>query len=117
MAGSPSGSGGHVSAASFAPRPVAPGGLPGPSLVCPRGSAAAGEPAVLGQHVPELPARGDAELGEHGAQVPFDRARADEQMGADLRVGQDVAGEPGDLLLLRRELASRLGTALAYLLA
>src|SRR6201999_2471469 len=27
-----------------------------------------------------------------------------------------VAGEPGDLLLLWRELASRLGTALAYLL-
>src|SRR6185437_14721875 len=104
----------RVTAASFVPRAVAPVGLPGSSLVCSLGSAA-GESAVLGQYVPELPARGNAELGEHGAQVPFDRARADEQMGADLRVGQAVAGEPGDLLLLRRELAARLGTALAYL--
>jgi hypothetical protein len=41
----------------------------------------------------------DAELGEYLAQVPFDRARAEEQLGADLRVRQAVAGEPGDLLL------------------
>jgi hypothetical protein len=32
--------------------------------------------------------------------VPFDRATADEQPGADLRVGVPVAGKPGDLRFL-----------------
>jgi hypothetical protein len=44
----------------------------------------------------------DAELGIYLAQVPFDRAGGQEQLGADLRVRQAVAGQPGDLLLLRR---------------
>ena len=65
--------------------------------------AGAGEPAVLGRRRAELPARGDTELHEHVVQVPLDRARADKQLRADLWVGQAVAGEPGDLLLLRRE--------------
>src|SRR5580693_5274399 len=80
-------------------------------------SGSSGDPAVLGQRRPELPARGDTELGEHVAQVPLDRARTDEQLRADLRVRQAVAGQPGDLLLLRRELVARVGASLADLLA
>ena len=70
-----------------------------------------GRPAVL----PALCQRGlqlvpgaDAELGEHLGQVPFDGARGQEQLRADLRVRQAVAGQPGDLLLLRGELVARL---------
>ena len=44
----------------------------------------------------------DPELGEHVAQVPLDGARAEEQAGADLGVREPVAGELGDLALLRR---------------
>src|SRR4029077_5473846 len=88
---------------------------PGPSTDSAR--PCAGEPAVLGQRRVELPARGDAELREHVAQVPFDRARADEQLRADLRVRKALAGEPGDLLLLRRQLPARPGAALPRLLA
>jgi hypothetical protein len=36
-------------------------------------------------------------------QVVLDRARADEQLGADLRVGVPVAGQPRNLDLLRRQ--------------
>ena len=51
----------------------------------------------------QLPARADAELGEHLAQVVLDGARADEQLRADLRVRLPVGGEAGDLRLLRRQ--------------
>ena len=44
----------------------------------------------IGQDPVELAAGADAELGEDLAQVVLDRARADEQPGADLRVGQPV---------------------------
>ena len=40
----------------------------------------------------ELAAGGDAELGEDVAEVVLGGARADEQPGADLRVGQPVPG-------------------------
>src|SRR5580693_7920056 len=56
----------------------------------------------------ELSAGADAELGVHLAQVPLDRARADEQLGADLRVGLPLTGEPGDLRLLGGELLAHL---------
>ena len=84
--------------------------LPGPATprsVPHQAEAMASAPA--GQRGPELAAGADPELGEHLAQVPLDGARAEEQLGADLRVRQAVAGEPGDLLLLRRELVARLG--------
>src|SRR5262249_60606810 len=71
----------------------------------------------LEQHRAELPARGDAELGEDLAQVPFNRTWAQEQLRADLRVREPVPGEAGDLFLLRGQLIAGLGTALAHLLA
>jgi hypothetical protein len=40
----------------------------------------------------ELPAGADSELGEHLAQMPFDRARAQEQRRADLGIGLPVTG-------------------------
>src|SRR6185312_13495992 len=59
---------------------------------------------VAGQDAVELAARGDAELGEDLAQVVLDRVCADEQTGADLRIRQPLAGQPGDLRLLGRQL-------------
>src|SRR5512132_675342 len=59
--------------------------------------------------------RVDPELAEDLVQVPLDRARTEEELGTDLRVGEPVAGEPGDLLLLRRELLAPLERALAPL--
>src|SRR5580658_1516895 len=51
-------------------------------------------PRAGGQYPVELAAGADAELGEHVAEVVLGRARADEQPGADLRVGQPVPGQP-----------------------
>jgi hypothetical protein len=56
--------------------------------------------SVAGQHAVELAAGADVGLGEDLAQVVLDRARADEQPGADLRVGRAVPGQPRDLGLL-----------------
>src|SRR5258708_11315964 len=64
------------------------------------GSAWADGARVAGQDVVELAAGGDADLGEDLAQVVLDRARADEQPGADLRVGQPLPRQPRDLGLL-----------------
>src|ERR1700733_8808583 len=72
---------------------------------------------ALPQRRRQLPARADAELAEHLTKVPFDRAGGEEQLGRDLRVGASVPGQPGNLLLLRGELAPGLDTALAHLLA
>jgi hypothetical protein len=49
--------------------------------------------------------------------MPFDGARAEEESGADLGVGEAIAGEPGDLPLLTGELVARVRRALAHLLA
>ena len=56
---------------------------------------------VAGQRADELIARADVELREHLAQVVLDRARADEEPRADLRVRESVACQLGDLRLLR----------------
>jgi hypothetical protein len=56
----------------------------------------------------ELTAGADAELGEDLAQVVLDGVGADEQPGADLRVGQAVAGQPRDLGLLGGQLLAGL---------
>src|SRR4051794_3256565 len=76
-----------------------------------------GRGLVAGQRAVQLLARADAELGEHLAQVPLDRARADEQHRGDLRVGVPAGGQPPDLRLLRRELVEHLGAAPAHRLA
>ena len=65
------------------------------------------------QDAMELAAGADGELGEHLAQVVLDRARADEQPGADLGVGQAVAGQPRDLCFLGGQLDAGLHGALA----
>lgn len=44
--------------------------------------------AAVGQRLLELAAGSDLELGEDLSQVVLDRARAEEQLGGDLRVGQ-----------------------------
>ena len=67
----------------------------------------------LRQGVLELGTRGDVELGEDLAQVVPGRATADVEAGADLGVGQPVAGELGDLDLLGRQFAVAADTALS----
>src|SRR6266853_1285463 len=71
----------------------------------------------VGQLVSQLHAGGDAELREYLVQVPLDRARAEEEMPADVLIGLPARGEPRDLLLLRGELAACLVTPFAHLLA
>jgi hypothetical protein len=69
------------------------------SLRCPRngGSVAASalgadeESAVLGQTGTQFPTRADTELGEHLAEMPLHRARAEEELRADLRVRQAIS--------------------------
>jgi hypothetical protein len=48
----------------------------------------------------ELAAGTDSQLGENLAQVVLDRPGADEQPRTDLRIGQALHGQPGDLGLL-----------------
>src|SRR5712691_10950781 len=48
--------------------------------------------SAAGQDAVELVAGADVELSEDLVQVVFDRARADEQLGGDLGVGQAVTG-------------------------
>src|SRR3954453_4502557 len=49
--------------------------------------------------------------------MPFDGARAEEEPGADLGVGQAIARQAGDLPLLTGELVARVRRSLAHLLA
>src|SRR5579859_7346603 len=62
-------------------------------------------------HVAQLVAAGDPELGERPVQVRDDRARGQEEPVADLAVGQAVAGQPDDLALLRGQLPQGIGRA------
>src|SRR5262249_58057031 len=73
--------------------------------------------AADGQRLPELAAGGEIELGEDLAQVVLDGARAEEQLGGDLRVRQARPGQPRDLGLLGREVTVRAGGAPAGALA
>ena len=50
---------------------------------------------VAGQDLVQLGAGADPELGEHLLQVVLDRAGAEEQAGADLRVRPPLAGQAG----------------------
>jgi hypothetical protein len=65
----------------------------------------------------EFLARADAQLGEHLAQVPLDRAGNQVEPAADLRVCVSVPGQAGDLRLLRRQLRVGLARGLAHRLA
>src|SRR5262249_40600524 len=65
------------------------------------GSAWPAVARAAGQEAVDVAAGADAELGEDLAQMVLDRAGTDEQPGADLRVGQPLAGQPRDLGLLR----------------
>src|SRR3954471_6121305 len=122
--------------ASSPPRPV-PIGTSAPQAFVRRGRAATGSRSTGGsgaagtagrlttvrRPVPlrgdvadrprQLPAGADAELGEDLPQVPFDGTCADEQREADLGVGRSLRCQPGDLRLLRCEVAGRLHRALA----
>src|SRR5437868_9184013 len=71
----------------------------------------------LGQRVAQPHAGADTELREHLVQVPLDRARAEEELRADLLICLRVRGEPRDLLLLCGELAACLVTPFTHLLA
>src|SRR4051812_17236556 len=62
---------------------------------------------ALREHVAELAAGAHVELAEDLAQVVLDRARADEELGADLGVGVPVAGHRRDLAFLGREGVAR----------
>src|SRR3954469_1288228 len=65
----------------------------------------------------ELLAADDIELAEDLVQVVLDRARADEQLGADLRVGVPFAGQARHLELLGRQGVARVRGQAAYGLA
>ena len=80
---------------------------PGGRLCQPHGAGAVGQRSL------ELQAGADLEFGEYFAQVPFDGPDGQEQLGGDLRVGQAVAGQAGDLGLLRGERVARFNSALA----
>jgi hypothetical protein len=54
--------------------------------------------------VAQLGSGGDAQFGEAAVEVRADRAWGEEELLADLSVGQPAGGEPDDLLLLRGEL-------------
>src|SRR5215204_2562082 len=70
-----------------------------------------------GQCSREVPPRPDPKLDEHLAQVPLDRARAEEEPCPDLGVRQAVASQPSDLPLLLGQVVARLDAALAHRLA
>src|SRR5271156_5173826 len=67
--------------------------------------------SAVGQDAMELAAGADGELGEDLVQVVFDGARAHEQLGRDLGVGQALAGEPADLGFPGGELGGGVGGA------
>ena len=66
----------------------------------------AGAGVGLGQRVAELAAGTDAQLAEHLAQVPFDRADAEKEFSADIGVAAPVPGQPGNVCFLRGELGA-----------
>src|SRR5580765_2282075 len=74
-------------------------------------------PRLSGQGDRELLAGADVELREHLVQVPFDGARAEEELRTDLRVRLTVPGELRDLCLLGGELVARVVGASARFLS
>src|SRR5687767_10059726 len=66
-----------------------------------------GRVELAGWNAAELVARCDVELQEDLAQVVLNRAGADEQLCADLRVGETISRQPGDVCLLGCEHGAR----------
>jgi hypothetical protein len=91
------------------PAPTRRGLRPSDALVASLGAVG----AATAERAAELLAGANVELGEHLAQVVLDSARADEQLGADLRVRLSLGGEPRDLRLLGGEDVTRLIDPLA----
>src|SRR5919106_1305517 len=77
-------------------------------LVAAEIAAPLGRAEVTRRQTAQLVARSDLELLEDLPQVVLHRSRADEQLRADLGVGEAVAGETCDLSLVRCEQAARL---------
>ena len=77
----------------------------------------AGLKVQAAQRVCQFPAGIDAQLGEDFAQMPLDGAVAEEQLLADLGVGEAFVSQAGDLRFLRCEGIIRVGGALAHRLA
>src|SRR3954453_3946803 len=94
----------------------APAGTYGRTSRALRGGRRPRRPRLLRDRA-ELFARVDAELREDPAQVPLDRARADEELCADLGIRAALGGEACDLRLLGGEPVARVGRALAPRLA
>jgi hypothetical protein len=65
----------------------------------------------IGQCGAELAPGADLQLVEHLPEVPLDRARAEEELRADLRVRVPVGRQAGDLRFLRSQFISRLDRA------
>src|SRR4051812_39994565 len=82
------------------PRDFATGKTPGVSLQ-----------HALGAHGYEPGARADPELRVDPGQVHLDGLGAEQQLGGDLAVGPAGGHEPGDRLLLRREVGPRAALA------
>jgi hypothetical protein len=75
-----------------------------------RGEGRTSTASVVEVQRDQLAAGGDPELGIDLVQVVADGVGAQEQAGPDLVVRQALAGEPGDLPLLRGELVARAGS-------
>src|SRR4051795_13604150 len=69
---------------------------------------------VAGRNAAELVARGDVELQEDLAQVVLHRAGADEQLRADLGIGETLSRQPRDVRLLGCEHLARVVGALSH---
>ena len=72
---------------------------------------------AVDQGAVQLVAGADAELGEDLVQVVFDGTQAHERLSGDVRVGQALAGQPGDLGFPGGEPIGWISLALAHLLA
>lgn len=66
----------------------------------PPGPSTTAEASYRSERGVQVPARGDVEFGVHLAQVPFHGVRAEEQLCADLGVGESRTGQLRDLRFL-----------------
>src|SRR5690606_17285944 len=81
---------------------------PGSGYASCRAAGRAGRVASGELEAPELPAGADVELLEDAAQVGFDGAWTQEQLGTDLAVSRSCGDQPGDVQFLGGECVGRL---------